>query len=135
MARRETCECYSEVRLPQSWEEAVGFDWMGVARDSLTSIMPETGIKTAAKFLARARFALFISRALDAIRKGGLGSYRRQISQLLSRVAESSGAELEAAKERASRGSADKETLNRNVQRVKAAYALREAGRSLAPTV
>jgi hypothetical protein len=117
--------------MPRRWEGALEFDWAGTVREALTSIMPETEIGTSARYLARARLALFLSRAVDAIKKGRLGSHRRQIGNLLGGKEEPLEHDLEAAKDRAIRGSMKREALNKNVQRVKLAYALGEAQKSL----
>lgn len=134
MTRRGSCDCYRDAGIPRRWEEALEFDWVGTVRESLTSIMPEIGMGTSARYLARARFALFLSRALEAIKKGGLGSQKKQIDSLLSGKEEPLGEDLEDAKERAIRNVTKRDFLNKNVQRVKAAYALAEAQKSIVTT-
>lgn len=134
MTKRGSISSCCDVGIPRRWEEALEFDWVGVVRKALTSIMPETEIGTSARFLARARFALFLYRALEAIKKGRLGSHKKQINSLLSGREEPIGTDLEAAKDRVLRGSMKRDILNKNVQRVKVAYALGEAQKTLSMT-
>lgn len=134
MTRRGSCDCYRDAGIPRRWEEALEFDWVGAAREALTSIMPEIEMGTSARYLARARSALFLSRALEAIKKGGLGSHKKQINSLLSGKEEPLGEDLEDAKDRAIREIIKRDFLNENVQRVKVAYALAEAQKSMVTT-
>jgi hypothetical protein len=134
MARRGSCDCYRDAGIPRRWEEALEFDWVGAAREALTSIMPETEMGNSARYLSRARSALFLSRALEAIKKGELVSPMKQINSLLSGIKEPLVEDLEDAKERAIRNVTKRDFLNKNVQRVKAAYALAEAQKSMVTT-
>lgn len=131
MAARSGSARFTDIPAPTRWEGVFDFDWMGAARRALTSIMPETEMEAAARHLKKARFALFLSRAIDAIRKGRLGSHRKEFEALLSGRGESLGEALEAARDWGVECCTSREALERKVLRCKVAYALYEAHRTL----
>lgn len=131
MAARSGSARHTDIPMPTQGEGTLDFDWMGAARKVLTSIMPETEMEVAARYLRKARFAVFLSRAIDAIRKGRLGSHRREFETLFSGRGESFGEALEGAKDGAVVCCVGREALEKKVLRFKVAYALFEANRTL----
>jgi hypothetical protein len=131
MMKRGSGQGYLDVVLPTGWQDALEFDWAVHVREALTSIMPETEIETARRYLMRGRFALFLSRAVEAVKKGRLGSRGMDANRLFGGEMGLLENELTTAKEGAVKGNMKGDALIEKVQRVKLAYALIEAKKTI----